>query len=203
MDGGAQLVNISRGFDDAERSRVARLFWEAFSGKLGRLMRPEAKALHFISDALNPGYALAARDDAGALLGIIGFKTSKGGLVGGTFGDLTASYGWLGAAWRGPLLNLLERDLAPGQLLLDGIFVTEAARGQGAGTALIDAVIEFARAEEFSAIRLDVIDTNPRARALYERCGFRAVGVSHTGPLKWLFGFGSATEMHLTVMPDV
>jgi ribosomal protein S18 acetylase RimI-like enzyme len=44
-------------------------------------------------------------------------------------------------------------------------------------------------------LRLDVIDTNLRARALYERLGFRAVRSESLGPLRHLFGFQTAITM--------
>ena len=46
-----------------------------------------------------------------------------------------------------------------------------------------------------SRVRLDVIDTNPRARALYERNGFQAIETDEFGPFEHLFGFSSATRM--------
>jgi ribosomal protein S18 acetylase RimI-like enzyme len=39
---------------------------------------------------------------------------------------------------------------------------------------LLAEVITFTATHEYRQIRLDVIDTNPRARALYERVGFVA-----------------------------
>lgn len=84
-------IEISAGFDEAERALVARLFWEAFSGKLGRLMRPEARALAFLRGALRPDFARVARDDAGRLLGVAGIKTPRGGLVAGGLRELAAA----------------------------------------------------------------------------------------------------------------
>ena len=49
---------------------------------------------------------------------------------------------------------------------------TPAARGQGVGTALLKAIIAEGRRRGYAEVRLDVIDTNPRATALYERIGF-------------------------------
>ncbi|WP_281858820.1 GNAT family N-acetyltransferase, partial [Litoreibacter halocynthiae] len=100
-----------------------------------------------------------------------------------------------GGLWRGVLLDQLERDLADGQLLMDGIFVDVAARGKGVGTALLDAIIEQARDAGCHDVRLDVIDTNPRARALYERQGFVASGEVDAWPLHRVFGFRKATTM--------
>lgn len=188
-------IVISSGFTEAERERVARLFWEAFSDKLGRIMRPEARALAFLHRALRADFARVARDGEGRLLGVAGIKTAEGGLVTGGFAELAAAYGWPGALWRGPLLELTERPLAPGQMLLDGLFVSAAARGRGVGTALIGAVMAEAAERGLSEVRLDVTDTNPRARALYTRLGFVAAGEERLGPLRLVFGFRQSTRM--------
>lgn len=140
-----RAFRIGRGFTEAERADAARLFWEAFRGKLRPMLAPEDKALAFLGGALCPHYALAARGEGGALLGLAGFKTAQGGLLGGTMADVAQVYGWPGALWRGSLLSLLEREVTPSTLLMDGIFVTRAARGMGVGSALLGAVKSEAR----------------------------------------------------------
>lgn len=192
-------AKIEKGFAEVHRNDVAALFWEAFSQKLSKVMRPEHKALTFIQSVLRPDHAISAVDANGALLGAAGFKTHDGALVGGELSDLTAVYGPFGGLWRGLVLSVLERDLAPGQFLMDGIFVRAEARGMGVGTALLNAVIDEARARGCTEVRLDVIDSNPQARALYERVGFKAVGVETTGPFRWVFGFRMATRMVYTL----
>ena len=82
---------------------------------------------------------------------------------------------------------------------MDGIFVAESARGRGIGGTLLKAIGEEARQRSLTRVRLDVIDTNPRAKALYERSGFKAVGEEKTGFLELLFGFSSATRMEKQV----
>ena len=186
---------ISRGFEDHERATVAALYWQAFGAKLKIPMGPAHKALHFLENALNPAFGLVARDQTGQVAGIAGFKTSEGALVGGGLRDLAAVYGWPSTLWRAPVLALVERDLAEGTLLMDGICVSAHARGQGLGTALLDAIKKEAVAHNCTSVRLDVIDTNPRARALYEREGFEHVGTEKLGPLAWVFGFSSSAKM--------
>ena len=190
-----QRIRIEHGFAEAERALVALLFWQAFSGKLGRIMAPEKRALAFIERALHLDHALVARSDAGRILGVAGFKTRHGGLISGDFSDLARVYGWIGALWRGPLLDLMDRPLTDGQLVLDGIFVDRDARGMGVGSALIDAVVFEARRRGLTEVRLDVIDTNLRARALYERHGFSPEGREETGIFAFLLGFHHATTM--------
>ncbi len=186
---------IAQGFSDGHRAEAARLFWQAFQGKLGRVLRPEPKALAFFTGALDPAFAVSATAPDGTLLGLAGYKTTDGAFAGGGFRDLARAYGVVGALWRAPLLALLERVLAPDTLLMDGIFVAEHARGLGIGTALLDAIKAEAQARGLSHVRLDVIDSNPRARALYERQGFVPGRVEHLGPLRLLFGFRTATTM--------
>lgn len=188
------MIEIRPGFDDTDRTRAAALYWEAFGGKLGKVMGPKPRALAFIERVIDPSHAFSAYEGS-TLLGLAGFKTMDGALVGGDFNDLQAIYGRWGALWRAGALWLLERDTENARFLMDGIVTTEAARGRGVGTKLLEAISDEARSRGYSAVRLDVIDTNPRARALYERRGFRPVGTEKSSITKVLFGFESATTM--------
>lgn len=189
---------ISAGFTDAERSEVARLYWQAFSTKLGKILGPDARALAFFTQIISPEFALIAHHSDGAVIGVAGFKTAKGALTAGGLRDIAHHYGWLGALWRGALLALLERELADDILLMDGICVDARARGLGVGTALLHAIKDQAKALGLRHVRLDVIDINPRAQALYLREGFVPGQVENIGPLRWVFGFSRSTRMTWT-----
>lgn len=186
---------VQPGFPNEQRPAAAMLFWSAFRGKLEKIMTPETKALAFLEDTLDPAFALSAVSREGTLLGLAGFKTKDGAFVAGTLAQMTDVYGPFGGLWRGMLLDLLEREPEPGSLLMDGIFVSEAARGKGVGTALLQAIFRKAAIDGLNRVRLDVIDRNVRARSLYERVGFLPVSEEHTGVLKHIFGFSSATRM--------
>lgn len=192
-------VRIEQGFSEAERSTAAALFWQAFAAKLHRVMGPDKKGLAFIELAINPQFALVARDSSNRMLGLAGFKTKNGGLIEGGMSDMARVYGWFGGTWRSLVLSVLERDLQPGVFQMDGIFVAAEARGQGVGTTLLSAIKDEARKSGMSEVQLDVIDTNPRAKALYEREGFKVVCKEETGPFQLLFGFSSATRMSWVV----
>lgn len=185
----------SIGIPDHNREKAAALYWEAFGAKLGRVMHPERKALTFIAAVLDGDHAISAHDTEGNLLGVAGFKTMHGALVDGTFRDLADCYGLIGASWRAALLSLLERDTENTRFLMDGIFVAPEARGKGVGSTLLKSVITEARRRGYQEVRLDVIDTNLRARALYERIGFVAIDTQDLGLLRYFFGFNSATTM--------
>jgi ribosomal protein S18 acetylase RimI-like enzyme len=186
---------ILHGLPPSLRGDAARLYWQAFGPKLGRVMGPDARAMAFLDATMMPDHAMVALSPDGALLGLAGFKTPAGAFAGGGFADLRRSYGLAGALWRGAALWCLAREVDNDRFLFDGICVDRAARGQGVGTRLIEAVADLAASRGYREMRLDVIDTNIRARALYERLGFRAAGVQRMGPLRHLFGFDAAVTM--------
>jgi ribosomal protein S18 acetylase RimI-like enzyme len=192
------MIRVERGFSDDDRHKAAAMFWEAFEGKLNRCMGPKAKALMFLQEHIRPSFSFSAYD-GDTLLGLVGFKAGQGGFVGGDYRDLAHVYGHVSAIWRGIVLSQFERDLEEGQLLLDGIFVSHSARSMGVGTALLNAIEQFGRAELYREIRLDVIDTNIKAKALYEREGFVSTAQVRTGVLQPLLGFSSATTMIKTL----
>ena len=74
---------IKAGVSETHRAQAAHLYWGAFGDKLGRVMGPRDKALAFITRVLDGSHGISAISDDGALLGVVGFKTAKGALVGG------------------------------------------------------------------------------------------------------------------------
>lgn len=190
---------VRRGFGDEHRQRVAVLYEEAFGPKIAAAIpRPAARAA-VIAGGLRPDHALVAlRGDQ--VVGVAGFKTARGGLTGGiTPSALRDELGTLGALRALLVLALMERRPASGELLMDGIAVSSAHRGTGAGTALLRATIDLARASGCRSVRLDVIDTNHAARRLYERVGFTVVRTSRFPYLRWLLGFGASTQMQFDI----
>lgn len=188
-------VTIFSGLHDHLRPKAARLYWEAFGGKLGRVLGPDDKALRFFERVIRTDLCLAALDTDGTLIGVAGFKTPSGSFAGGGWADLTAVYGRWGGRWRGSLLWALNHEIDNDRFLVDGICVARSHRGKGVGTLLLAALYDEAARRGYRSIRLDVIDANWRARALYERQGFLATRTERIGPLRHLFGFDASTTM--------
>ncbi len=190
-----QPVTISKGLPEDLRSDAAQLYWQAFGGKLGRVMGPDAKALRYLNRVIVAEFALLAQDSEGKLLGVAGFKTPEGSFAGGSWGDLWAVYGVFGMIWRGTLLAMLSRDVDNDRFLIDGICVAASARSKGVGSALLSALENEARTRGYTYVRLDVVDSNWRAKALYHRMGFNIVKTDRLGLLRYAFGFNAAFTM--------
>jgi ribosomal protein S18 acetylase RimI-like enzyme len=101
----------------------------------------------------------------------------------GTVGDaaviaVTEDGQRLGAAWyrlfpaEDPGWGFVAPDVP-----VIGIGVALTERGQGIGSALLDALLKLAREQGYRAVSLSVDRQNP-AQRLYQRKGFRDAGVS-------------------------
>jgi ribosomal protein S18 acetylase RimI-like enzyme len=188
-------MRVIAGLPDRLRPAAARLYWQAFGEKLGRVMGPADRAQAFLESAIRGDHALCALGDGDALLGLIGFRSVTGAFAEGTPDQWRAVYGRVGALWRAEVLRALVREVDNDRFLIDGLCVAQDARGRGVGTALIEAISVRAMSLGYHELRLDVIDSNLRARALYERLGFRALRTEPIGMLRHLFGFDASTTM--------
>ncbi len=188
-------ITLKIGLPMELRREAAELYIAAFDRKLGPILGRDQRAVGYLAQTLKLTKSIAALGPEGELLGLAGFHDNDGGFVGGGFGDLRQWYGMAGAIWRSALLSLFERSPQKNQLLMDGVVVSSKSRGLGIGTELLNGITQIAAAKKLAEVRLDVVDTNPRAQALYERHGFVAAGEESVWPLHWLFGFRKSTTM--------
>ncbi|MFE3023042.1 GNAT family N-acetyltransferase [Nocardia tengchongensis] len=89
-------------------------------------------------------------------------------------------------------------DIArPGELEFRMLAVSKRARGLGIGRALLERVVDTARAEGFDAVVLTTMPTMQDARRMYDRFGF-----AHVPERDWLTGSGlPLTVMRLATAP--
>ncbi len=84
--------------------------------------------------------------------------------------------------WCGMAGGFLQREGLQLQATLFGMWVEPTQRGRGVGGQLVEAVLDWARLRGAQRVQLWVTEHNAHARALYERHGFVATGV--TQPLR-------------------
>lgn len=189
-------ITLHRGLAPRHRADAARLYWEAFGSKLGPVLGPDALALRFIRRVMDETHAISAVDEAtDTLVGVIGFRTHLGTFVGGGRHDLAAVYGLWGALWRLACFSILAFDSERRAMMVDGFAVDARYRGYGIGQSLLEAAGAEALARGFTHLRLDVVDENLRARALYDRAGFKVTRRRQSRLTGVIFGFEGATVM--------
>jgi len=116
-------------------------------------------------DAFRTSYdEAAALVEAGWRQRLAGGATFVAELGGEAVGSVTC---WVGG--RGSTQDVAD---------LGAMYVAPSARGRGVGEALVRAAVGEARAEGRRVVRLEVVSGNDGARALYERMGFHATGVT-------------------------
>ncbi|MEV6123299.1 GNAT family N-acetyltransferase [Streptomyces sp. NPDC052077] len=188
-------ARLCRGIPEGTERQVAALYWEAFGRKLAGALGPPGRGRAFLAAHLHRDRGVVVLDEAGGVIGVAGYDIEGRALLGGSARNVLARYGPLRGVPRLILLALFARKPARGELVMDGICVAAAHRGAGIGGLLLREVAAVAAENGCSRIRLDVVDANPRARALYERHGFRAVRTQRTPFLRKLMGFGAVTTM--------
>ena len=197
---------IRRGIPHDLLPAAAGLLLDAFPLKVRDELRPRSdeQALAIIARSVDPECAWVALDDSGALLGVIGvsepgrpFQHVRFSTLVELFGRVRSFARWARAALTHSLFR--PRD---GQWHIDVLAVCSTSRGLGVGTLLIDAVRNAARDEGIHSIHLEVVDTNPRAQALYTKLGFRSTFTLHTGPLTASAGYRGAYLMRLDLEAD-
>lgn len=191
--------SVQQGFPNELRSSAVQLYDAAFGTKLSVAIPKKDLRIAVLKAGFDPVFSFVAVY-SGVMVGIVGFKTAHGSLTDGiSFSVLKEKLGYWGAIRAALVLALLERKQVTGQLLMDGISVSSKMRGRGIGTKLLHRLIEYAQNEGYRSVRLDVIDTNPAAQRLYERVGFVPVKTDKFACLKWLLGFGAATQMEYSL----
>ncbi|MET1232085.1 MAG: GNAT family N-acetyltransferase [Candidatus Limnocylindrales bacterium] len=95
-----------------------------------------------------------------------------------------------------PIGLAMGRRRPPDECMVFSVWVTEAARRQGVGRALVGAVADWARGWDARSLVLWVYRSNRRAIAFYERLGFL---IEPSGPDTDLGAPHDAVAMHLAL----
>jgi ribosomal protein S18 acetylase RimI-like enzyme len=78
--------------------------------------------------------------------------------------------------WRDSDLSLAAGEAMAGRLEVKQLYVMEEWTGTGLGAALMRRILDLAQAESCAAVVLGVWEHNERAKAFYQRFGFREIG---------------------------
>ena len=190
----SQPLTIQHGFTDDQRQAVAEVIHEGFKRKLAPLLGDRGHTLALLAAGLRPeGVLLAAQD--GRVLGVAGLKYGREGFMEPVMADFVRVYGPLLAPLRRWLFEFMESPEPEDFVYVDAMAVRAGWRGRGIGARLLEATFDFARERGYPQVVLDVVDTNPDARRLYERMGFTPVRVERFPVMGLFLGFRSATVM--------
>jgi ribosomal protein S18 acetylase RimI-like enzyme len=194
VDGCQERVEICWGLPDGFRREAASIYYEAFAQKMRPIIGSQEQGIPILERTFDAEMAIVTLK-RGRLVGLAGLMYEGRCFFDPAFSDLVREFGLLGGLARAVVLGFLSSHSRDGALYLDDLAVDTAMRGQGIGTRLLQAVFDFAQERDMPAVRLDVVDTNPGARRLYERLGFVAVRTRRCPLLFRQMGFSAFTTM--------
>ncbi len=199
-------IVIEHGLPHELRDQAVEIFEDAFGDKMRTAVRDTEQRKEFMRRAYVAENCIVAHRD-GRLVGMAGLSTKgaphAGGLMGSSWDPRPYRdvLGWFGAMWAVWGNRLADNRPQDDEVYVDGIAVAAEARGLGIGTRLLDETTARARSIGKRYVRLDVIDTNPRAQALYERLGYKVTRVQAFRYQERWVGFGAMISMEQPVPP--
>ncbi|POR02474.1 hypothetical protein AU468_06270 [Alkalispirochaeta sphaeroplastigenens] len=195
-------IIIQRKLSERQREEVAQILYDAFSAKLLHVWyhnKGKRETLALLKEGLGYEHGLYAVLK-GQVLGFVGMDYGRGKrFLKIPFEKLTETYGFGGGLFR-HVMYMFESTFVDSranshQTRIFPIAVSPQARGQGLGSILLKAVDEHAQQEDKRSVVLEVIDSNLRARKLYEKEGYVTTGYCYTAFFTKKAGFSGIHYM--------
>ncbi len=190
-------INYYEQLPDPFKNSAVDLYLHAFQDKLYPILGNDSRAQEVLKKNLDATHCLAAVRDQ-RLAGILAIKHNNGSFANPTLKTMIRAYGWSSGIYRMLGLALLDYTTAPDEVYIDGIAVVDDMQGSGIGSHLLKMLERMAIRDEIRKISLEVIDTNPRAEALYRRLGFEVIRQRTIRYLNFFYKF-SFKSSHLMV----
>lgn len=170
-----------------EVQTAVEIFQDAFASKFSPIIQDEQVECWLYQTMLNTQEGIYAFSQDGDLLGLLNYRPSSSNFSLKSFYTIRKKLGFKRSIKL--FLFILGGATEPTQneMFLDFIAVSRNARSLGVGSRLLTEFEQIAAKKHVSTIALDVIETNPRAKQLYEQFGYSTSKTVSIKPLhKWL-----------------
>ncbi len=196
-------VDYTDHLPDEFRMPAIQLYVSGLKDKLMPVLGKAEQAQRVLAKSIAPDQCLIAFYNQKPV-GVLSIQTQEKSFWNPTLRLLIEEYGLIGGIYRLAGLHLLHHKTNIGEWYIDGIVVTKEMRGLGIGSGLLSRLEQMARNKAIGLLSLEVIDTNPRAKLLYERHGFVENARNSIRPFHLIYGFPfrSAVEMVKTLSSD-
>lgn len=171
----ARDIRIVESIAEEHIRDALQVAYDAFSKKFRIGFRNAEDLIRLFHDSLDLTRCYSA-DVEGHLLGLLAFKTdSRDFFLLNPVAVFARFSPWQAIRILFNLLLLAGRGAKSDEFVVDVVAVSEASRGLGLGTALMERAEERAREMGRRRMTLQVIGENAGAIRLYERLGYRTV----------------------------
>jgi ribosomal protein S18 acetylase RimI-like enzyme len=176
--------------------QALEIFYYSFEQKIRPLIQPKEKAIRLYSLAINQNRVYYALKNKKAV-GIIGLQYDNIDFISYGFNIIRKHFSFFRSLYLYLMLNFMKMKLEEDAIRVDSIAVAHQCRGEGIGTMLIRKAIEIAKNRGYKEMTLEVVNTNPRAKKLYEFMGFKQKKHIKFYFLTRSFGYSSAYLMSM------
>ncbi len=181
-------MEIIHGIPHPFRQWAIKLFLDALGEKIVPAMGKRSRAEELLDKCMNAeGCILAV--DGNNLLGMAGLNSRETSFVDAGMADFIRFAGFFRSVWTLPILASMEHPTGADEYYIDMLAVSPNARGKGVGRTLIAEIEKKARSLKKKRVTLQVVDTNPRAKKLYEELGFGTIKTYNTYPWGLMVGW--------------
>jgi ribosomal protein S18 acetylase RimI-like enzyme len=194
VDNSDSFIEIQLGMPEAMRHQAAVICYEGFRPQMESLVGSQQKGIAILERSLDVELALIALYQD-RLAGFLGLQYENRPFFQFKRSHFIRELGFLRGLLVFLLFTLSATPIQKTEMFINVIVVDASMRGRGIGTSLINAAFEIAQQNQFHAILLDVVDTNPEARRLYERMGFIPMRTREYRYLRNLIGSSAVTTM--------
>ena len=165
-------IEIADSINKNQRISAIEILYYAFEQKIRALIKSKEKTLAIYNKSLKNDQVFYALLD-GNVVGLIGLQYKNKTFLEFKYRDLRKYFNPLRSYFIYRIYKLTSPKIKDDVLRIDSIAVDKSFRSMGIGTQLINKVFEFAKNKGFKEVVLEVINTNPKAKELYERIGFK------------------------------
>jgi ribosomal protein S18 acetylase RimI-like enzyme len=175
VDNPDSQIEIKLGIPEELHHQAAIICCEGFLSQIEWLFGSKQKAITVLEHSFDSELGVIAQLQ-GQLVGFVGLKYENRPFLKFERSHCIRELGLL----RGLLAFLILNNISPTKPLSDEVYIAvlvvdASMRGKGIGSLLMQAAFDIAQKNQCTAVVLDVANTNPDARRLYERLGFKLV----------------------------
>jgi ribosomal protein S18 acetylase RimI-like enzyme len=184
--------------DEKTQLIISQILYKAFETKFTPILKKvsTAEALEIIKQTLLPTSGLLGREGS-KIIGVAILSSKKAPSL-NIDKSLIKKIGYIPYKYFKYVFHV-ETINDDQTIKIELLAINKKVRGKGFGSKLLTEIIKYSRQEKYKKILLDVVDTNPRAKMLYKRIGFKTTNKHYSGVLTKAFGYSYEEEMSLNI----
>lgn len=185
---------------EKQKIEIVNLFIESFLKNFQNLKifsKDEKKIFAYLLKNLNYPNVICAVSK-GKIAGVLGVKNINDSCVNYNKSNFIETFGYFNGYYKylkNKLTSFFESTPKEDETVIEMISVSSEFRSKGIGSFLINQIFTIEKKKKKYKILLEVVNTNPRAKSLYEKLGFQVKKKIYFGFLTCSSGFTSVEYM--------